>query len=67
MNKAFGLALLVVGVVLLVWGIDASDSVSSEFSKLFNDSPSDKAIWLMIGGIAAIVVGGVAALRPRRA
>lgn len=66
MNKALSLALLVVGLVLLVMGWNASDSISSEFSELFSGSPSDKAVWLLIGGIAGVIVGGVGLLGGRR-
>lgn len=67
MNKPISLALLVVGIVLLVMGLNASDSFASEVSEFFTDSPTDKAIWLVIGGVAALVVGGAGFLRGRRA
>jgi hypothetical protein len=57
MNKGISVALLVVGVVLLGFGLNASDSVGSSFSRLFTGSPTDKAIYLLIGGIAAVIVG----------
>ena len=63
MNKGIGLALLAIGIVLLVFGINASESVGSEVSEFFTGSPTNKAIWLLIGGIAAIIVGGLAMLR----
>jgi hypothetical protein len=57
MNKAIGLALLVPGIVLIVYGIDASNSVSSDLSRTFTGSPTNKALWLLIGGIGAAIVG----------
>jgi len=57
MNKAIGLALLVAGIVLIVYGIDASNSVSSDLSRTFTGSPTNKTIWMLIGGIAAAIVG----------
>ena len=57
MNKALGIALLVVGVILLVWGINASDSVGSEISEAFTGSPTDKSIWLIIGGVVSGITG----------
>ena len=36
MNKVIGIALLIVGVLLLVWGINASDSVGSQISETFS-------------------------------
>ena len=57
MNRVISLALLVVGIVLIVWGASALDSFSSDVSRFFTGSPTNKAVWLMIGGIAASVVG----------
>jgi len=57
MNKALGIALLIVGVILLVWGVNASESVGSEISKTFTGSPTDKSIWLIIGGVASGITG----------
>lgn len=57
MNKILSIALLVGGIVLIVYGINASNSVSSDFSRLFSGSPTDKSIWLLVGGIAAALVG----------
>ncbi len=57
MNKTLSIALLVIGVVLLVLGVIASDSVSSSFSRLFTGEPTDKTIWMLIGGGVATIVG----------
>ena len=59
MNKAIGLALLAVGIALIVMGINASDSFGSEVSRFFTGNPTDRSMWLLIGGIAATCVGGV--------
>lgn len=59
MNKAIGLALLVVGIVLIVFGINASDSFGSDVSRFFNGTPTDKSMWLLLGGIAATICGSV--------
>ena len=57
MNKIFSLALLVGGVVLMIIGINATNSFSSDVSQFFTGSPTDKAVWMLIGGIVAIGVG----------
>lgn len=57
MNKAISLVLLVGGIVLIIYGISASDSLSSSFSRFFTGSPTDKTMWLLIGGIVAAAVG----------
>jgi uncharacterized membrane protein YidH (DUF202 family) len=66
MNKAIGLALLAVGIALLIYGANASDSVSSSFSRAFTGNPTDKTIWFLIGGIAATIVGAVLTFLPAR-
>jgi hypothetical protein len=63
MNKALSLALLVGGVVLIIYGISASDSFSSDVSRFFTGSPTDKTMWLLIGGIVAAAIGAGGMLR----
>ena len=63
MNKGMSVALLVVGIVLIVWGVSASESFSSDVSRAFTGSPSDKAVWLLVGGIVAAIVGLFGLLR----
>jgi divalent metal cation (Fe/Co/Zn/Cd) transporter len=57
MNKIVSLALLVGGIVLIVLGVSATNSFSSDVSRFFSGSPTDKAIWMLIGGIVASIVG----------
>ena len=64
MNKLIGLVLLVGGIVLVIYGVSASDSFTSDVSRFFTGSPTDKAIWMTIGGIAAIIIGLFGLLRP---
>ena len=65
MNKLIGLVLLAGGIVLVIYGVSASDSFSSDVSRFFTNSPTDKAIWMTIGGIAAIIIGLFGLLRPQ--
>jgi hypothetical protein len=65
MNKAVSLALLVIGIALMIFGMNASNSVSSDVSRFFTGNPTDKTIWFLIGGIAAAVVGAVGLLMGR--
>lgn len=67
MNKAFSLGLIVVGVILIIYGINASESVSSDFSRLFTGNPTDKTIWFLVGGIAAAAVGAFGLFRGSKA
>ena len=57
MNKAFGLALLVSGIILIVTGYNASQSFSSDVSRFFTGSPTNKAVWMLVGGIVMGIVG----------
>ena len=57
MNKLISLALFAGGVVLVVFGVTATKSFSSDVSRFFTGSPTDKAIWMMLGGIVAVIVG----------
>lgn len=63
MNKMVSLALLVGGVVLLVIGISAMNSFSSDVSRFFTGSPTDKAVWMLLGGVVAAVIGLIGSLR----
>ena len=63
MNKIVSLALLIGGVVLIIIGINATNSFSSDVSRFFTGSPTDKAVWTLIGGVLAAVVGLVGTLR----
>ena len=53
------IALLVGGIVLMVFGVSALDSLSADISRFFTGSPTDKAIWMLVGGTAAAVAGAV--------
>ena len=57
MNKALSIALLAGGIVLIVIGVNATKSFSSDVSRFFTGSPTDKAVWMLIGGIVAACVG----------
>jgi hypothetical protein len=63
MNKLFSLLLLIGGLVALIYGISASDSVASGFSRLFTGAPTDKTIWLLVGGGVATIIGAAGIVR----
>ena len=63
MNKIISLALLGGGIALIVYGVNASNSISSDFSRFFTDSPTNKTIWLLIGGIVATAIGAGGLMR----
>jgi drug/metabolite transporter (DMT)-like permease len=67
MNRALGAVLLIIGVALLIFGYNASESFTSEFSEFFQGAPSNKAIWMVIAGALCTVIGLVSVLRRRAA
>ena len=67
MNKPLSIALLVGGIILAIFGLNASNSFSSEVSEFFTGSPTDKAMWMLVGGIVAAIIGAVGLARGSKA
>ncbi len=63
MNRAIAIAMLVVGVVLIIFGVNASNSFGSSVSRAFTGNPTNHSMWLLIGGIALGIVGLVLTIR----
>jgi len=40
MNKSISLALLLSGIILIIYGVSAADSIGSSFSRFFTGSPT---------------------------
>ena len=57
MSKLLSLVILAVGIILIIYGVSASNSIGSSFSRMFTGSPTDKSLWLMIGGVVLAVIG----------
>jgi hypothetical protein len=57
MNKAISIGLLIAGIILIVYGVKSSNSFSSDVSRFFTGSPTDKTVWFLAGGIAAVIAG----------
>jgi hypothetical protein len=58
MSKFISLALIVAGIVLLVYGLNSSDSAASSVTRAVSGTPTDKTIWLIALGAVGIVAGG---------
>lgn len=56
-----GLVVAVVGIVLLVMGLNATDSLGENIHEGLTGRFTDKTTWFIVGGIAAIVGGGALA------
>ena len=63
MNRIISLVLLVGGIVLLVFAANASDSVGSSVSRALTGNPTDRTLWLLIGGLVATIAGGTGLIR----
>jgi hypothetical protein len=59
MNRAIAVALLGLGAVLIVFGINESQSLASDVSRFFTGSPTDRATWFLIGGVVSALIGFV--------
>ena len=56
-NKLISLVIFAGGFTLVAFGVAATNSFPSDVSRFFTGSPTDKAIWMIIGGIVAMVIG----------
>jgi len=63
MNKGISIGLLVVGVLLLVFGLNAWHSVGSQVSETVTGAPTNKAIWLLVAGALLSIIGLFGTLR----
>lgn len=67
MNKIVSLALLVGGIILVIYGISANDSLGGRLSRFVTGAPTDQTIWFLIGGIVATIVGAAGVMRGSKA
>ncbi len=66
MTKSISVALLAGGILLLIFGINAYNSSSSDISRFFTGSATDKSIWMLVGGVAMSVLGLVGLSRKSK-
>ena len=57
MNKIIGLAILVAGVILLYFGYTEYNSTASQITEVVTGNPTDTAIWFLVGGAVATIIG----------
>jgi hypothetical protein len=63
MNKAIALALLVGGIILIIFGVNESHSFGSDVNRFFTGNPTDKSMWMLVGGAVAAIAGLTMTLR----
>ncbi len=66
MNKSIAIAFIVAGIILLIFGLNSADSAASSVSEAVTGAPTDRSIWLIILGVAGLVVGGVSLFLKRK-
>jgi hypothetical protein len=65
-SALFSIVVLIIGLALLMWGFNASESVASEVSETFQGAPTNKAIVLMVIGAVIAAVGAIGLFRRGR-
>ena len=61
--KIISIVLLVLGIVLVLWGVQSSESLGSDISRFFTGAPTDKTVWLLIAGVVAGLLGFLGLVR----
>ena len=61
-QRIFGIVLFVVGVILLVMGMNAAHSVADQVSNTFSGRFTQATTWYILGGIALALLGLLMAL-----
>ncbi len=56
-QRIIGIVLLLVGIGVLVYGVNASHSVADQVSNTFAGHFTQATTWYIIGGIAAGILG----------
>ena len=57
MNKAVSLALIAAGNMLTIFGVSEMNSFTSDISRMMTGAPTDRSIWMLIGGVVTLVLG----------
>jgi hypothetical protein len=56
-QRMLGAGLLALGVVLLIFGMNASDSFADQWSNFFTGRYTENTRWYILGGAASAAVG----------
>ena len=57
MKRIIGIGLLVVGLILLFVGMNASHSAADQVSNTFTGRFTEATTWYMVGGIGSAAIG----------
>jgi uncharacterized membrane protein YbhN (UPF0104 family) len=64
--RIIGVVLLVVGIILLLLGLNASHALGSQISEVVRGTPTHRVIWFYIGAAVTGIPGLFLTLSPRR-
>lgn len=56
-QKLLGIVLLVVGIALIFFGWQSTESVTEQVSETLTGRFTDETMWYLIGGVASAVAG----------
>ncbi len=59
--RIVGIVLAILGVILFIVGLNASDSLADRMSNFFTGRFTETTMWYMIGGAVLAIGGGVLA------
>jgi tetrahydromethanopterin S-methyltransferase subunit B len=62
-NKLIGIILLVLGAVLIYFGLNATESPTEEIAEAVTGRYTDKTMYYLIGGAVSAVLGLVLAVK----
>jgi len=65
-NRIVGIVLVIIGVSLLVVGLNASHSMVDQVSNTIRGRFTEATVWYIIGGVAAGILGLLMLLFGRR-
>ena len=65
-DRIIGITLLVVGAVLLATGYRSSGTAVDQLSDAFLGRYTDRTMWYIVGGIAAMIGGGLMVMRSSK-
>lgn len=63
MRKMISAGLLIGGLILLYFGFQEYQSMSSEVEEFFTGSPSSNSLWMMVGGGVGAAAGLIGLLK----
>ena len=65
-NRILGLVIVAAGIVLLIFGINATHAPLERVSDAVTGRYTNQTMWYIIGGVIAVVGGGLLAIAGRR-